>query len=579
MTASLPAVFNVQLLTDTGTPASGFRLYTYSPGTTVHKIAYTDAAATTPHTYTSDGIGGQFIALNSRGELPAGLYLTAGGYDLALKNAAGATVWTRRATAVDDTSQALLSVFSGDDGSSFVGFLQTGAQPRSVESKLRDLVSILDFIPEAEHAGIAAGSSSYDCYPAIMAAVNSATYLGTFLAGPYRAGPAIYFPPGVYTVSQTIHLKKRVSLLGDGSGKAYGDAAILKWPADTAGIVFHHLNTDATGTVASTTAAAASVIRGLALVSAGGSLTQHGLWARTRISIENVYIENFPGDGIHIRATAGGGGFDEGNANSWSIIGGRVNDCGGNGLFVDGADANAGLCLGLDSMANGGWGFYDSSFLGNSYEGCHTASNTLGGYKTDNANAASVFNGCYSEGGQPGDEVVYPSMSIGGTKGSGFAVGNTAPHIAAGGDGLRIENAPINPLRGVNFTGVTATGNANTLDRYREGSWTPTPTGLTVVGTASYQGRYTVIGNTVYFTIEVSVSGGTTAATAGTTSFTLPSGYAPLERDTAMVVDTAIVDLGTGLVDTAAGGSVKPPSWAARAATVVISGQYRIASV
>ena len=99
MAAYLPGVFNVQLFTDTGAPAAGFRLYTYAPSTTTHKAAYTDAAATTPHTYTSDGLGGQYIALNARGELPAWLYLTSGGYDLCLKTSAGATVWTRRAEA------------------------------------------------------------------------------------------------------------------------------------------------------------------------------------------------------------------------------------------------------------------------------------------------------------------------------------------------------------------------------------------------------------------------------------------------------------------------------------------------
>ena len=566
-----------------GAPLDGGLVYFGQPSQnpeTAPITVYWDAAGTQPAAQPIRTLRGVPV----RNGTPANVYAPESGYSLTVKDSRGVVIAYLASADVGAAAYALrldLASTSPAKGSALVGHLAagSGAVGRTVQAKLRDFVSILDFIPVGEHAAIADGSSSYDCYPAIMTAIASATYAGTFLGGPYVAGPSIYFPPGVYNVSSTVHLKKRVTLWGDGSGKAYGDAAILKWPADTAGIVLHSLNTDATGTVASTTAAAASVIRGLALVSAGGSLTRHGLWARTRISIENVYIENFPGDGIHIRATAGGGGFDEGNANLWSIIGGRVNDCGGNGLFVDGADANAGLCLGLDSMANGGWGFYDSSFLGNTYEGCHTASNTLGGYKTDNANGASVFTGCYSEGGQPGDEIVYPAMSIGGTKGAGFAAGNTAPHISASGDGLRIENAPINPLRGVNFIGVTATSNANTLDRYREGNWTPTPTGLTVVGTASYQGRYTVIGNTVYFTIEVSVSGGTTAATAGTTSFTLPAGYAPLERDTAMVVDTAIVDLGTGLVDTAAGGSVKPPSWSARATTVVISGQYRIASV
>ncbi len=106
MSASLSGVFSLQQFTDLGLLGAGMRLYTYAPATTTQKVAYTDAAGTIPHTYTSDGIGGQYIALNSRGELPAPLFLTSGGYDLALKTAAGVTVWTRRAVGIDDAGLA-----------------------------------------------------------------------------------------------------------------------------------------------------------------------------------------------------------------------------------------------------------------------------------------------------------------------------------------------------------------------------------------------------------------------------------------------------------------------------------------
>lgn len=97
--ASQAGQFNVQEFTDLGDPLIGGRLYTYAYGTTTQKTAFTDPAGAVPHTYTSDGMGGQYIALNARGELPAPLYLDSGPYDLALKTAAGATIWTRRAQA------------------------------------------------------------------------------------------------------------------------------------------------------------------------------------------------------------------------------------------------------------------------------------------------------------------------------------------------------------------------------------------------------------------------------------------------------------------------------------------------
>lgn len=97
MAATQAGYFSLQEFSDAGALLATGRLYTYVYGTTTQKTAYTDAAANTPHTYTSDGSGGQYIALNARGELPAPLYLTSGSYDICLKTAAGATIWTRRA--------------------------------------------------------------------------------------------------------------------------------------------------------------------------------------------------------------------------------------------------------------------------------------------------------------------------------------------------------------------------------------------------------------------------------------------------------------------------------------------------
>jgi len=106
-------VFNVQQFTDAGGPLANGRLYTYTYGTTTLKTAYTDAAGSVPHTYTSDGLGGQYIALNSRGELPAPLYLTTGSYDIALKRADGSSVWTRRADPGADASALFLPLTGG----------------------------------------------------------------------------------------------------------------------------------------------------------------------------------------------------------------------------------------------------------------------------------------------------------------------------------------------------------------------------------------------------------------------------------------------------------------------------------
>ncbi len=168
MSASQPALFNVQEFTDNGVTLVGGRLYTYAYGTTTFKAAYIDPAGTVPQTYTADGLGGQYIALNTRGELPTPLYLAFGAYDIALKRADGSTVWTRRAEptvgsapngalmvgADDAKGGSLFTTVAGfiakilsSAGSALIGFIQSGigAVPRSVQDELRDRVSVRQF--------------------------------------------------------------------------------------------------------------------------------------------------------------------------------------------------------------------------------------------------------------------------------------------------------------------------------------------------------------------------------------------------------------------------------------------------
>jgi Right handed beta helix region len=129
---SLPGWFNQQFFKDNGDPAANWRVYTYATGTTTHKDAYTDASGATPQTYTSDGLGGQYIALNARGELASPLFLGTGGYDIVLKDDTGATEWTRYAIGTDEDATALDTAIRADlagtaagDGADLIGFRPT----------------------------------------------------------------------------------------------------------------------------------------------------------------------------------------------------------------------------------------------------------------------------------------------------------------------------------------------------------------------------------------------------------------------------------------------------------------------
>jgi len=146
-TVSQGGFFTLTEHTSLGALAPNYRVYTYIAGTTTHKNAYIDQTGNTAHTYTSDGGGGQYIATNARGELPAPLYLTTGAYDITVKTDTGSTVRTRRIEPIVDYDLALRADLAASSGSSIVGFLQagTGAVARLMQDKARERVSIVDY--------------------------------------------------------------------------------------------------------------------------------------------------------------------------------------------------------------------------------------------------------------------------------------------------------------------------------------------------------------------------------------------------------------------------------------------------
>lgn len=202
MAASLSGVFNLQNFTNLGDLGDGMRLYTYAPSTTTHKIAYTDVAGTISHTYTSDGSGGLYIALDARGELSAPLFLTAGGYDLALKTAAGATTWTRRAygtaEAVDTLRADLASSTDVAKGDALIGVKQpfTGAVARTQHAKNQEFVSVKDF----GAVGTADPSNETLDTAAFLAAI--------------AASDTVYIPDGSYYLSTRLVLGNAKRLIG-----------------------------------------------------------------------------------------------------------------------------------------------------------------------------------------------------------------------------------------------------------------------------------------------------------------------------------------------------------------------------
>jgi hypothetical protein len=112
--------------------------------------------------------------------------------------------------------------------------------------------------------------------------------------------------------------------------------------------------------------------------------------------------------------------------------------------------------------------------------------------------------------------------------------------------------------------------NANTLDDYEEGNWTPVPTSLTVVGSPTYTGKYTKIGRVVHCQMTI-VSATSTASSASNTYFTgLPYAVGAIDSVCVAVDQASVVSLGNGLVTSGGvGNAVYTPTWSARASVVV----------
>ena len=100
--------------------------------------------------------------------------------------------------------------------------------------------------------------------------------------------------------------------------------------------------------------------------------------------------------------------------------------------------------------------------------------------------------------------------AVTGTAGNAVTLTNS---LAFGkGTTLALEGATSNSGTGITFPATqSASSNANTLDDYEEGTWTPNQgSGLTVVGSFSSSGVYTKIGRLV--TVRGTVQGSTSVA-------------------------------------------------------------------
>lgn len=154
------------------------------------------------------------------------------------------------------------------------------------------------------------------------------------------------------------------------------------------------------------------------------------------------------------------------------------------------------------------------------------------------------------------------NLSVSGTGKFGTTVGVGAATPAASGAGITFPAT------------ASASSDANTLDDYEEGTWTPTWTGLTTSGSSlKNTGYYVKVGRIVYYTVFLQYST-SIATTQGTTYHTLPFTMAYSSANMASNESNGAVNY-SGIGLTYVGTAVAyVPTVGATNATICFTGTY-----
>ncbi len=277
-------------------------------------------------------------------------------------------------------------------------------------------VNVTDFFQE--YGGAADGVT--DCSAAFQAAHDSLSVIGSWRGG------FIKVPKGRYFLSVTWDIFKNVTIFGDGMEVHHEESATeLILGANTTGIHFWTSQQREDGG-----SAPGSTARDFHVHCNDTDSTGTGIFASCQVNLVNVAASNFAGDGIAIVATSGTG---TGNANKWTIQNCYSLNNAGNGLYVQGSDANVGTCISMENTNNLEWQFFDGTGLGNHYIGCLAEApiESLGTYKA--IGGGNTYTACYIEvGGNYGTDI---PAGTGAIFNSNFDEYNNAPFIVITGDG------------------------------------------------------------------------------------------------------------------------------------------------
>lgn len=407
----------------------------------------------------------------------------------------------------------------GETDASLVSYTAdgVGAVERTVQAKLREFVSVADFG--------AVGDGVTDDTVAIQAALD--------------VGKRVYIPTGTYLVSSRLQIGPTVMnfVYGDGIG------TVIK--SICTGDTFH-----VGATPGSTNAGIISGggIEDLFIQLYGTAAVGIRMLQTSMTSIRNVQVYSYasrPNTQIGILIDAGGGSsyFNQfTNCNCQGVDVGYKFVASGAGQGTSSTFVNCSALTYTDNTNGYGYEFVgnnglDSIFTGGNLEACkkgikmdsgtwastHTQGTTWLGIRFE---ANSLCDIDWGNGGYRNSFFGYGNYANNGTPGFNPSLNwdNTRENVISYGGGVV---GSIRPQNGIQFPAAQiSSSDANTLDDYEEGTFTPawSSSGATFTYDSRY-GQYTKVGNKVTFTawLDVATATGTLTNALSLTGFPFSS--------------------------------------------------------
>lgn len=500
---------------------------------------YWDAALSIPAAQPIRTLGGY----PSRNGAAARIYVNTDDYSVLVKNKNGSLIFS----VLNQTAAIPAGVIT---------FLQSGsgAVSRTVQSKLRDAVSVKDFG--------AVGDGVTDDTAAIQAALD--------------AGKRVYIPTGTYLVSS------RLQIGPTNMNVLYGDGIKTVIKSTCAGDTFH-----IGATPGSTNAGIISGggIEDLLIQLYGTAAIGIRMLQTSMTSIRNVQVYSYaarPNTQVGILIDAGGGSsfFNQFiNCNCQGVDVGYKFTASGVGQGTSSTFINCSALTYTDNTNGHGYEFVgnnglDSIFVGGNLEACKKGikmdTGTWAVTRTQGTSwlgirfeANSLCDIDWGNGGFRNSFFGYGNYANNGTPGFNPSLNwnNARENVIFYGGGVA---GSIRPQNGIQFPAVQASSSdANCLDDYEEGTFTPawSSSGATFTYDSRY-GQYTKVGNKVTFTAWIDV-----ATATGTLTNALSLTGLPFTSLNTTYGYSSLALTGQGIVSPGAGAYVNPNATSAAIVT------------